>query len=468
MTDWIPPDAWELSWSLNDCQLVSNWTAAVIQERDRDIPFNATIHVLKRGLEQYYQNNNASQPSDFDLLIWASNSTIRPVTNTTTRDEVFNYTSGFASNECRYDFCPLLGWEGNPDLAGRGMIACYFLQAVLTTFYAAIIAFMRVRRFSETSIQKYPIKNRYLRRGLSSIKHSTRVFLDASMLFCFAMLGAAIVTFARGHSNAKPVNTYTALTTSYMSLYTILPALTLQSVASNSLRRTKFRACLWTTIALMMFSVVGLYYTTGSLGNDYVVDDFLAKYYNPEMEDYMQFQFELWCFEPSTSDYFFLIVQGFIIGLAASIGIHFILRCIPRKWRPRRLKPIYSYGWLAMAIIYLIGSWASLALFVSIRRRVENISGPTNKDHEWAFGQVLSIATFVPVVGEAAYIWTKGPKRALTGLMMGPYEAMIPEEEEAEAEQEKGYQGVDSSNEETPGPEDAVEPGPTQLGEHMV
>jgi hypothetical protein len=347
------------------------------------------------------------------------------------------------------------------------MLVCYFLQAVLTTFYAAIITFMRIRRFSETSVQRYPIKNPYVRRALSSIKHSTRVFLDASMLFCFAMLGAAVVTFALGHTGARPVNTYTALTTSYMSLYTILPALTLQTVASNSLRRTKFRAGLWSTIAVMMFTVVGLYYTTGALGNELVRGD-IEKYYDPEIEDYMQFRFELWCFDRSTSDFFFLIVQGFIIGLSASIGIHLILRCIPRRWRPRRLKPVYSYGWCAMAIIYLVGSWACLGLFITIRRKVEAISGPTNKDHEWTFGQVLSIATFVPVVGEAAYIWQKGPKRALTGLMMGPYEAVIPEEEEVEAEQEKGYLGVESSNEETTSAEDEIEHARSHVGEHVV
>lgn len=473
---WIPPDVRNLSFTSGDCILVSKWTVSVVQERNRDIPFDATIQVLTRGLEHYYSNSTSQKPSPLDLLQWASNHSTRP--------KIFNTISFFTWDQCRRDFCPQLGWEGNPDLAGRGvgtrllpvhtvtdmvfkMVVCYFLQAVLTTFYAAVIAFMRVRRFSETSVQKYPIKNKTIRRALTSIKHSTRVFLDASMLFCFAMLGAAIVTFARGHSGTKPVNTYVAQTTSFMSLYTILPALSLQTVASNSLRRTKFRAGLWITIALMMFTVIGLFYTTPFLKNT-LRDIDLDQYFDPEKDDYMQFEFERWCFTDSSSNYFAWVVKGFIIGLSASITIHMTLRTLPRKIRPRRLKPIYSYGWLAMAIIYLMGSWASLGLFVSIRNQLEGISGPGNKDHEWAFGQVLSIATFVPVLGEAAYIWTKGPTRALTGLMMGPYEAVIPEEEEAEETQEKGYQGMDSSEQETPGPEDEVEPVGAQLQENVV
>jgi hypothetical protein len=71
-----------------------------------------------------------------------------------------------------------------------------------------------------------------------------------------------------------------------------------------------------------------------------------------------------------------------------------------------------------------------------------------------SFGQVLPIATFVPVLGEAAYIWQKGTKRALTGLMMGPYEAVIPEEEEDHTEKAKTYPGPESSNEEPMSGED--------------
>jgi hypothetical protein len=62
------------------------------------------------------------------------------------------------------------------------MLVCYFLQAVLTTVYAATVSYMRIRKFSEGSFQKYPVKNKTLRRALSAIKHSTRIFLDALML----------------------------------------------------------------------------------------------------------------------------------------------------------------------------------------------------------------------------------------------------------------------------------------------
>jgi hypothetical protein len=92
---------------------------------------------------------------------------------------------------------------------------------------------------------------------------------------------------------------------------------------------------------LMKFTVVGLYYTTASLANQRP-DDGFEKYYDAENKDFLQFQWELWCLEQG--DLFYSLVENFIIGISVAAGVHLILRMLPRKVRPRRLKPVYSYG----------------------------------------------------------------------------------------------------------------------------
>lgn len=51
-------------------------------------------------------------------------------------------------------------------------------------------------------------------------------------------------------------------------------------------------------------------------------------------------------------------------------------------------------------------------------------SGALNKDHEWTFGQVLALVTWVPVLVDAIYIWNQGPTTALTGQLMEGYKVV--------------------------------------------
>ncbi|KAF2877536.1 hypothetical protein BDV95DRAFT_470866, partial [Massariosphaeria phaeospora] len=77
--------------------------------------------------------------------------------------------------------------------------------------------------------------------------------------------------------------------------------------------------------------------------------------------------------------------------------------------------------WLFAASVCLIGMWVSLAAFVYFREKLNERSGSANKDHEWTFGQLLALVTWVPVFVELVVIWKQGPKTALTGQLMEPY-----------------------------------------------
>jgi hypothetical protein len=77
-----------------------------------DIPFNATLQLLRHGLEQGYGRNERSL-TDNDLLRWAN--------NRTSLEDIMYHTTWYADQHCGADLCKKLGWEGNLDLAGRGV-----------------------------------------------------------------------------------------------------------------------------------------------------------------------------------------------------------------------------------------------------------------------------------------------------------------------------------------------------------
>ncbi|KAL1844512.1 hypothetical protein VTK73DRAFT_2387 [Phialemonium thermophilum] len=57
--------------------------------------------------------------------------------------------------------------------------------------------------------------------------------------------------------------------------------------------------------------------------------------------------------------------------------------------------------------------WVILAYFVVLRSRIVATSGPADPENTWGFGQVLALATWVPIVAEFVYIFIWGLEESL-------------------------------------------------------
>ena len=66
--------------------------------------------------------------------------------------------------------------------------------------------------------------------------------------------------------------------------------------------------------------------------------------------------------------------------------------------------------------------WMCQIRFTVFREALKDRVGATNKDSQWSFGQILCLASWVPVLVEVIYIYREGPEAALTGQLMVPYE----------------------------------------------
>ncbi len=68
--------------------------------------------------------------------------------------------------------------------------------------------------------------------------------------------------------------------------------------------------------------------------------------------------------------------------------------------------------------------WFILAWFIVFNVNQERHAGASDQESQWSFGQILSLATWVPVVIELAYVWWETPAHAINGKLMDPFEVI--------------------------------------------
>ncbi len=113
---WGPPDPKTLSFS--NCTLAVQFFLSYILEFN--YPYEAGGAYLLNGLAPYLKNNSMPDPPLYELAHWyeslrGTNHSAR--FNSTLSAEMVGWMEG----HCAETLCPLLGWQGNPDVAGRGV-----------------------------------------------------------------------------------------------------------------------------------------------------------------------------------------------------------------------------------------------------------------------------------------------------------------------------------------------------------
>jgi hypothetical protein len=296
------------------------------------------------------------------------------------------------------------------------MLTAYVSQASLVTFY--LLALLTIRFDRPKALRNKP----WMIRILRAAQHSTTNFLNASFLFCIAMLLASVVQISRALLRTETMTTVAYMASMLMSFNSVLPVVVLQLAASNRLRRAHGRTVLWALIAIMTSCVVGL-------GFGFAFG--FRNYYYFEVDTDAQ-SWEMTCL-PSSYIIVLPLSMGPLISLSIA-GYMFTLlakkiwRFVESPWRTR----LSTILWWTGLVLAFCTMWLSLGWFIQFQRSAQRVAGEDNKDTQWSFGQVLALATWAPVVVEFVYIWWEGPTEALTGRLMEPYEVVeVSKEEEA-------------------------------------
>ena len=317
------------------------------------------------------------------------------------------------------------------------MLINYFLMAIISTTYWLLLP--RWKPLQQSMARYIPS------RLLMAVKYSIRVVLDTSVVFTLAMLVAATCTYGKALASRKNYMTeYSSVVASYLAFWSVFPVLLLQASAFDKIRRTNTRTvvyCLMAIVGLTNFALWLHMNYTNRTRLPYEWDEMMR--YDPDFQSW----FDYLCLPSSTMDQFTKIIYslaiiGFVLMVYSMVmtwpgsapktaskltnkspGLMKILKYVRI---PAFLKRRYD---LIYAPIICISMWIFLGIFIHNHKRVLEISGPSNRERELSFGQILSLTTWLPALIDFGHIYFKGPREALTGQLVKPYHAEMGEEE---------------------------------------
>ncbi|KAI1141372.1 hypothetical protein F5Y05DRAFT_259053 [Hypoxylon sp. FL0543] len=411
-TDWQPPAFSALNFNPNDealCSAAGAWKAANMdsfQDQDKFIAADYVLAYLKAILP-----SDTTAPDTFTLLHWYNDYIVKDMDEVTRQPfpgTLLDKLSDFPLESCTAEICKNLDWVGDPDVSGRGMVITYFLAAALVTTYACVLAlsdssFLK-RRFPASSKRTWV---------LSGFEESVSTFVDATLVFAVSMLAAACFRLAQaffqdaGASNGHWM-IYASIGSIYMSTFSSLLPLLLQLVARD-VRRHWLRLVLWSLILVL------------NIANEILFDCFFARV-EARLQDLIEVVWLTFC---NPTD---LLSNGLIPTLRLAqilLVLNALYYIIERTCRGRIGD---TEGWTKLKIFWrrampyihclnvaicCLTMWAMMGVFSYYRDRVNDAAGQDNQNSDWTFGQVLAVATWVPVFVEFATVLKYGPEEGL-------------------------------------------------------
>ncbi|KAI1416365.1 hypothetical protein F5Y13DRAFT_153763 [Hypoxylon sp. FL1857] len=412
-TDWQPPALSALNFNPDDevlCQAAGAWKAINVGSFQHQQNFITADYVL--AYLRAILPSNIMQPNDYTLLHWYNDRIVVDMDETTrmpTHGSLLETLSDFPLEYCSADVCKNLDWVGDPDVSGRGMLITYYIAAALVTIYACALA------LSRSSILKgrYPAssKRAWL---LSGFEESVSTFLDGTLIFAVSMLAAACFRLSQaffqeaGASNGHWM-IYASIGSIYMSTFSSLLPLLLQLVARD-VRRHWLRLLLWTLILFL------------GIANEILYDCFFAKVKAYQLKDLIEAIWLSYC-NPNA-----LLAHGLLPTLRLAQILLVLNALYYVVYRSCRGKTANTKRWAKLkafwqgakpyiqslnAAICCLLMWSILGVFHYYRDLVNDAAGDDNQNSDWTFGQVLSVATWLPVLVEFATVLKYGPEEGL-------------------------------------------------------
>ena len=340
------------------------------------LPYESLISMIRGN----YDGNLTA--SDADIVDWY----------TSTNDNLTDIQGRLIAS-CLGPFCRDLEWEGNPDLAGIGVLSAYSIQVGITSFFILAALFYQLvlkqppRRLSVAIIADRPF--------FTALHSALGIFWDTALLFALSVAIASIIlTFTER----------THYTQAFSALSTVLvtpPLIALWPFYVPACSRPLPRR-----IALFILCCV-----TFAMGTRYVAGT-----------SFPESPFEVYCFqfkkEPAAQHarYCVLSATAYLgLGVVAWVAYHWNMF---RDWRVLRhataWKHRHRYGGgmlvdslfiIFVGLVPFVFMWTTLAIFIMLRREIADIAGASIQEREWGFGQILALVTWVPTALDFIVVW---------------------------------------------------------------
>ncbi|KAI4599104.1 hypothetical protein KJ359_002061 [Pestalotiopsis sp. 9143b] len=418
---WTPPAAsdWHFTNSTETCAAASKWTGALIvaisvydEQGNRPVPMSYSVEYLKTILPPDLQE----QPDDAQLALWYYTSDLD---NDTSQDFWETFTT-FSLTNCSTQICSKINWEEDPDIAGVGMLISYYTVAILTTIYY-IVLLIPTPEGENRYNPKHLTLTGLLSNFLEAFQKSVNKFLLADLIFTVGMLGAALSRFyTASHHSTSTYRIFDLLTSFFMSCFSVLSCLVLQTVAAPKKRKeTRARhlyrwnlALPWVAVVPMALALFVLHFPEYPKMVGHASDKSLAM-----LDRDAQFSEWVWVRLCDPSEFRKVLEIVLYVGLAvlAANAIWFaayLAHKVFRWWRVRGTQEgDRSRVHQALRLLDGLGCgilmWAFVVLFHIYRdwshEMAEDSITHWNSDggsKEWSFGQILALAAWVPTLIE--------------------------------------------------------------------
>ncbi|KAI6579463.1 hypothetical protein MCOR06_010058 [Pyricularia oryzae] len=363
--------------------------------------------------------------------------------NGTALNEEFLFHTIFGPfDKCTEEYCKAIGFLGNADMTGIGVMITYYIGAVFATAY--LIAFT-IERFKQAKRQHASRQGMPMRAATFGHIASKRVleafhgsffgYITAAMMLSVSMLVAGIyIAVDKIDKNKLPVDereSFFGSASMYdMSLsmascvFSIFPILVgycfmrapEQGQGANHKKWLR-RAVLFLVWALI--TVVLFLSPRGEM-------DYEDRKLNPKsISEFERREYEAtYICDARGGKIYWNVVKAFqfmVIGvpLIWFVATVFVFKGFAiARFRDSPTLQRLRKGWhLIPAYAALLFMWASLGFLQWYRQRIRNSSGKLGDESQWGFGQILALFVWAPTIVEFAYILIWGLEDSLQSHM---------------------------------------------------
>ncbi|KAH7303862.1 hypothetical protein B0I35DRAFT_155735 [Stachybotrys elegans] len=378
-----------------DCDLTANWAAKFLSTDDP--PLLLTRNYLLSAVPE----NWTDIPRHGELMAWFTDKPSGEVKLFITK------TLDHAVSYCKDKFCQHLGWEGDPDVFGIGVIISYHTVAALSLLWFIAINVGDLPHMKGIS---RGAKENTASRLLRGFQESASDFLDATLVFSAAMQIAAITRYAPLFYDPKADFSFYGLIGSiFMSTFTIFPCIVLQTV-TDRMRRQWLRIFLWLVVIISSI-------TLKVLSDQLNLLDILDR----AKSDSHTVKEVVWAASCGDEERLRrLDGVGTLMHVWLALNLCWWLwyvgvSIVPQRWKDKhKTHRRYHLFKKAQRVLLLLDGSASIVImytcighFHGYNNHVRAVAGldgdgkparSEDADHSWTFGQVLALATWIPVI----------------------------------------------------------------------
>ncbi|GIC86281.1 uncharacterized protein Aud_002649 [Aspergillus udagawae] len=352
-------------------------------------------------------------------------------------EKMFNSVYEAAQGVCHDAYCGAVGFQGNADLVGNGVMIAYFVEAALVSLFLVAVGLhhLKSRLYQERSVPKQTVG--YISaaaRVLDAFRGSIGNFWSSAAVLSLTMLIVSLRMTAQARIYAEravqawrsgsAVSAYDTQLATIVSCFSLFPVLILGLLVKNRGRRRWLVGIVHIILYVLVLVQIrlGIYHTSvastmSSLGaacNPSTVDRIFRKYGSPVF-------------------YVLNAVPVSLVVLLAAAVLFRVYRGEPENqaertkyWHPAaNLLRLYEDSLRAVtSAACFVLMWASLGLLLSMRSLIIGNVGHNDPALEWTFGQFLALATWIPVGVEWVYILIFGLQRGLEGHVPEDYAVM--------------------------------------------